>query len=224
MSARRRGKLAVGAGTLLVVLLAGPARACYTGLTIIPTADVLEPGEYALDFQYDGVFAAAADDTRIVNTEFGLAPRVEAGLDFDVSRDSEARVLLNAKWQLQAPDEARLGVALGLCNFGPHAQAAPYVVATQEFGATRGHVGLMHNEGETDWFAGIEQAVGERLSLLADYTSGAGNQASLAASVQFSDSLGLLVGVAWPNAAGEDTAFTVQFLIGGTLSKTGGGK
>lgn len=216
--------LTILVGSVLAVWSTSPALACYTSLLLIPTADVVAPQEYSLYLEYDGVVGDATGDTRLINTQFGVAPRVEAGVDFDISHDADAAVLLNVKWQLQPPDGRRTGVALGLCDVGPHAQAAPYVAATQEFGLTRGHCGLMHSEGETDWFAGVEQAIGEQVSAFADYTSGDANASSLGVSVQLNDRYGLVVGAMWPNADRADPEFTVQFSISGSWAKPGGGE
>jgi hypothetical protein len=210
--------------TMAVVWPGSPASACFSGLIVIPTADVVAPANYTIYLQYNHAFARAADGTQIVNTEFGVVPRLEAGVDFDLSRGADATVLFNAKYQLQPPDEKHTGVAAGICSLGPHAQAAPFVAATRSFGATRGHAGLMQNGRETDWFVGVDHAIGKRLSVFADYTSGDANESSVGASYQLSDQYGLLVGAMFPNASDDDTEFTVQFLINGSFKKPGGGK
>lgn len=174
-----------------VLGLAAPCPACYSGLIIIPTADMVEPGKYAIEPQLDGSLAESSIDTRILNSQFGLSPRLEAGVDFDLSDDADPRVLGNLKY-LAAPGSKRAAaIALGVCNMGSHIRSNPYVVATHELGSLRGHFGVMRIEGNNRWFAGMDRAVTDRLTLMADYTSGDENFSSVGFDYQFKDEFGV---------------------------------
>jgi len=199
-------------GVLAAFLFTIPAQACYTGLVNIPTAEVVEPGQYGIELQLDGSFASGTADTRILNTELGLSPRFEAGVDFDLSREAETRTLLNAKCLLSHGGN-RPALALGVCNVGRHASSTPYLVATQEFHQTRGHLGAARIDGRDRWFVGGDHAVNDKLTFMADYTSGSDNLAAVGASYQFADRFGVMAGVILPNSRDEDTGLTVHFVF-----------
>ena len=192
--------------------------ACYTGLTIIPTADVLDHGEYGLEQQFDGTFAAVGENTQVFDMEFGLLPRLEAGADFDLARDSDSRVLLNAKYLISEGGKHRPALALGTCNVGTNARSVPYLVATRGFDALRGHLGIMRMEGRDRWFVGSDFALNERLMLMADYVSGSENTSSVGASYQVNDRFGVLAGVVFPNERGTSTGFTLHLVLNGPFS------
>lgn len=199
-----------------VLGLAAPCPACYSGLIIIPTADMVEPGKYAIEPQLDGSLAESSIDTRILNSQFGLSPRLEAGVDFDLSDDADPRVLGNLKY-LAAPGSKRAAaIALGVCNMGSHIRSNPYVVATHELGSLRGHFGVMRIEGNNRWFAGMDRAVTDRLTLMADYTSGEENLASVGFNYQFKDEFGVMAGVLFPNSGDEDAGFSLHLVFTGS--------
>ena len=199
---------------LAAAVLTGPARACYTGLVNIPTAEVIEPGQYGIELQFDGSFAPGAD-ARILNTELGLSPRLEAGVDFDLSHGAETRALLNAKYLLVLGAEKHPALAAGICNVGRQASNTPYLVATQEFRGVRGHLGAARIDGHGRGFVGFDRAVNEKLILMADYTGGSDNFATVGASCQFTDRFGVMAGAILPNSRGEDAGFTVHFVFNG---------
>ncbi|HUV04042.1 MAG TPA: hypothetical protein VMX94_02925 [Armatimonadota bacterium] len=199
-----------------VLGLAAPCLACYSGLVVIPTADMVEPGGYAIEPQFDGLLAGSSIDTRILNLQSGISPRLEAGVDFDMSYDADPRILGNCKY-LMAPGSKRApAIALGLCNAGSKIRSSPYLVATQESGSLRGHFGIMRIEGNNRWFAGVDRAVSDRLTLVADYTSGDDNFASVGFNYQFEDEFGVMAGVLFPNAGDEDTGFSLHLVFTGS--------
>ncbi len=204
--------------SLAAVVLAGllvftlPARACYSGLLLIPTAETVPAGEYSLDLQLDGDATVPEVNTYLLNTEFGLNDRVEAGIDYLFSGDAGERLMVNAKY-LAYSAETR-AVALGIYNLGGDRKMIPYVTALQDLGAVRGHLGAQRNDGKIRWFVGVDRAVNDRLTLLADYISGDENAASLGVSYAINDRWSVCPGLVFPN---EDsaTSFTVHLVYGG---------
>jgi hypothetical protein len=213
---------------VLAVFLTGvcttPARACYTGLVNIPTAEVIEPGQYGLELQFDGAFARGDADTRILNTELGLSPRFEAGVDFDLSHEAETRTFWNAKYLLSLGGEKCPAFAIGVCNVGHSVSATPYLVATQQFRGVRGHLGAVRVEDHDCWFIGLDHAVNDKLTLMADSTSGSDNSATVGANYQFTDAFGIMAGAILPNSAGGETGFTVHFVLNGPFRHIHGEK
>ncbi len=154
----------------------------------------------------------------MLNTQFGIAPGLDAGLDFDLSDDAATTFLGNVKYLAVPGSERSPAVALGVCNMGGSLRSSPYVVATHDFEALRGHFGLLRIEGEDRWFIGADRAVTDRLTLMADYTNGGENFASVGIECQFDDNFGILGGVLFPNARGEGTGFTLPLVFTGSYT------
>ncbi|MHB0912926.1 MAG: hypothetical protein ACYC2Y_05720 [Armatimonadota bacterium] len=213
MSFVTRAKISV---SFLLGLSAVPACACPSGLAVIPTAEVVDIGSYSLESQFDGTFARGNEETRILNTEFGLSARFEAGVDYDLSEGAETRTLLNAKYILLNKEKSAL--AVGVCGIGEGVKCATYAVATQDFGGVRGHLGAIRIEGENRWFAGADKVVSERLTLMADYTDGDENASSVGFNYQISESRSIALGAIFPNEGG-DAEFTAHFVLGGSYRR-----
>ena len=198
---------------LLVMVTALPAPACYTGLGIIPTADTIKPGDYGVEMQFDGRLAGATADTRVLNTEFGLLPRFEAGVDFNISSESDSRILLNAKYLLLSDGKSCPALAIGVCNVGTRVKSSPYAVASHDFGVLRAHLGSMRIDASICWCAGIDRAITSRFTSMADYTSGRDNFASVGGSYQFSQHFGIMAAVGIPNDKNGNTDFTMHLVF-----------
>lgn len=215
----------IAAGAIAVLMLAsGAARAAHTGLVIIPTAETVGADHYIIEPQFDGTFPPRRAETRILNTEFGLGDRCEAGVDFDLSRDPPTRLLFNAKYLLLAGGAGTPALAVGVTNVGHDVRSAPHLVATLRSRALRGHLGAARIEGETRWFFGADHALSGRLTLMADYTSGQENFSSAGISYRHSEALELLVGAQFANADDGDTRFTAHLVITGTYRRARGGR
>ena len=198
----------------LLFLGTSPAHATYSGLVLIPTADMVPVGEYAVELQFDGSLGACKADTELLNTQFGFSSRLEAGLDFDLSKGVDSRILTNAKYIISPGGENRPSLALGTFNLAPNFKHTPYVVATQDFKAMRGHLGIMRTDSKNRLFVGADCPINDKISLMADYTGGEENSSSVGINYQPSDRFGILSGVQFPNAGG-DTLFTVHFTLSG---------
>ena len=73
--------------------------------------------------------------------------------------------------------------------------------------------------GNTRWFAGVERAVTDRLALMADFTSGDNNLASIGINYQLKDDFALMAGVLFPNAGDEDTGFSLHLVFEGSCGR-----
>ncbi len=195
------------------MVIVSPAPACYTGLGIIPIADTIKPGNYGVEMQFDGRLAGATADTSVLNFEFGLLPRFEAGIDFDMSRESDSRTLLNAKYLLLSDGKSCPALAIGVCNVGTHMESSPYAVASHDFGLLRAHLGSMRIDRSNRWFMGIDRAITSKFTFMADYTSGQDNFASVGGSYQLSQHFGIMAAVELPNDRSGNTAFTMHLVF-----------
>lgn len=214
---RGRGGIPQPVLAVLMILLAAPVSAGYSGLTLIPTADMVPRGEYTLELQIDGTIPATGVDIWLVNTQFGLSDRMEAGLDLDLSEEAETRALLNAKYLLHDGRGRGPSLAVGTANVGTSLRASPYLVMTQHFGPARCHVGGIRTESSNHWFVGVDRALTDRLTVLAEHISGEENFSSGAVSYQFSDRFGVHAAVQVPNSSDADVLYTVHFVLSGPL-------
>ncbi|MHB9026873.1 MAG: hypothetical protein ACYC7E_22290 [Armatimonadota bacterium] len=201
------------AGLLLAASL--PAWASYSGLLIIPTAETVGAGQFTVYLQVDGQIPDTVADTYLLDTEFGIGDRLEVGVDYDLSAGADPRWLFNAKYLFAEMPGLHAALAAGVTDVGNHLRPTPYVVMSKEHGAFRGHLGLMRIDGENDWFAGLDGAVNDKVTLMADYTSGDENGTSVGFDYALNDSLSISPGVVFPND-GSDTRFTLYLCFYGS--------
>lgn len=201
----------------LLVLASVPCMAAFTGLTQIPTADTLSPGEYEIELELDRILPGFESEESIIGSEAGLGPRSEAGIDLSLDGEPDWRILPNYKYAISPITRTRPGLAVG---FGPVVEefvTSPYLTAGQDFGPFRGHAGVLHIEDSFEWFAGVDRALSKDVVLMADYISGSGNAVSVGMSFEMSDRYGLLVGVLFPNSSKDNTIVTLELDFGGRL-------
>lgn len=207
---------------LLVLLLSAlPCFATYGGLVMIPTADVVGDGGYSIEWQIDGDLSELSTETRFLNTQFGIGDRFEAGIDFDFSSGADNDVLLNAKYVFGELGEGNVLLATGVHSVERDSKSVAYLVATGHYNGSRVHLGGHRRNGGNHWFAGIDRAISDRWTLMADYTSGREDYATAGFNYQFSERLGIMGGVLVPNEDG-DTLYTVHFVYGGNYKKPSG--
>lgn len=170
----------------LALLAAGSAAAQtapsfrgYTGLVIVPTADVVAEREYNFgvmteetdDFEANDVFANYSPTSDL---EIGINSFRGVG-----SRDREA--VINAKYRFLPETQDRAAVALGLTDLTGEVKSTAYVVASMSvargvslFGSRitniRGHLGV--GGGRLDGlFGGLSLFVGNRVMFSAEWDS-----------------------------------------------------
>lgn len=209
---------------LLFVVLASVAScsvpACYSGLIIIPTADVTGSYNWALDLQWQGYSRALRTDQLVVNTEIGIGDRFEMGIDVDAT-DGEVdhRVLFNAKYVFFKSERYGLATAAGIQNVNAKFTSTPYVAATEEFGATRIHAGVQHEDSSrNNWFVGLDHWINEQWQVMADYTRGKENYLS-AGAAWTGKKLQVVAGAQWPNGGGQPVAVLHVVLIGAVRAR-----
>lgn len=188
------------------LLLSMPAAACYSGLLIIPTADVTCPWTFSLDLQYEGSRSAFYTDALVLNTEFGLGEHIEVGVDFDLHPEAEHRVLLNGKWVFLRSEKHRFGAAVGFANMDPRFETYPYLVLTKDFGPLRVHLGVQHEDHRKNHaFVGVDRSFEGGWQIMADHTRGDHNWTSVGAG-RCCQGWGLYLGAQWPNGGGAGRA------------------
>jgi hypothetical protein len=188
--------------------------ACYSGLLVIPTADLVPAGQYSLETQYDFSTPISPDtSTLFLNTQFGITKGLELGVDFDLSKNADGRVIGNGKYVF---DLSGTPLALGFSSINSRFKSLPYAATALELPFGRLHLGLLGSEGKTRWFTGFDRALGSKWTAMADYSSGDENFSSAALNYAVSDQFGILAGAEFPND-GSSVIYSVHLVVCGSL-------
>lgn len=207
---------------LAVSAWALPAAACYTGLVLIPTTDVTPAYTWAVDLQYQGYSRTFRTDALILNTEIGIGDRAEIGLDLDLTSGAhtDRRALLNGKLVLYVNPDRGLALAAGLTNY--HTRFAPvaYLVGSKDLGVFRVQAGAQYDRDASRWdgFVGLDRSFESGWSVMADYTTGDENFASVGIGWQPAERLGILLGAQWPNGGGPGV-YVIHLVLTGPFKK-----
>ncbi|MCL5104565.1 MAG: hypothetical protein M1133_10715 [Armatimonadetes bacterium] len=195
------------------------AFACYSGLLLIPTTDVVGRGEYSMEYQNDFSTPITRDNrATLFNTEYGISRGLELGFDVDASPTADTDAIGNIKYAFELGGGTKLPVAIGSYNMSQNLKSATYGVVGQTFGFGRLSLGALRTDTATRWFAGVDRPISDRWTLMADYTSGRENYWSVGANYVVSDRYSVLAGVEYPNVPGEDIIYSLHFVICGSLS------
>jgi hypothetical protein len=74
----------------------------------------------------------------------------------------------------------------------------------------------MHIDGKRRWLTGIDRAISEHTTLMADYISGDENYSSIAVGHQWTEGFGITAGIQFPNGGGE-SLYTLHLVITGRI-------
>lgn len=114
---------------MLLALAGTAARGAFSGLGVIPTADVVGAGQYSLEFEIGGGLTGLTCDARSLLMQFGANDGFEAGVDFDLCDDTEPFAVLNAKYVFAGTAADGHALAAGIANVGAD-EVNPYLAAT----------------------------------------------------------------------------------------------
>jgi len=197
----------VGPTALLLAALAAlapslKAAAAPSGLSLIPTADLLPPGVASLEVETVGDHVLPGDQGEtFALSQFGVTMRLEAGADRRIG-GCPGHTFLNAKW-LVLPEERGLpAVAVGIQNVAGGLRAEPFLVGTRSLAQTRFHLGTVRTEGALRPLAGIDHTVGT-LTLLAEVLGGPEGIAAGGIAVPLTSRLGLTYAATLPTRGGQ---------------------
>lgn len=201
---------------VMFVGIASRALACYSGLTLIPTAETVGPGVLSIEEQVDTSASPIRTESHIINTQFGIGERFEAGVDFDLSDDVNARTLVNAKYVLVPHNGRALAFATGVYNINSSFRSIPYLTCCTHVRRADMHFGVMRTDSRNRWFAGLHRPLFGSVCLMADHISGEENASALGLECDLGDRYGLLIGKQYPNGSG-DPSLTFHLVM--TLSR-----
>lgn len=196
---------------LLAAMACGPAHAVYSGLFIIPTADVMTRGQMSFELQLDGGWRLRTADTRIINTQFGLGGRFEAGADLYM-HETPATPVFNFKYSVPTGKSAPVQVAAGLINYGERRQGTGFVAATRDLKRVRLHAGLLRTPGINQAFMGTDFRIRPNLLGMADYVTGPTGLMSMGVGYTVDKTKSVLLGAMFGNRGGE-ARYTCHFVF-----------
>ena len=154
-----------------------PSFGGYTGLLLVPNADVLDAGSFNV-----GYFTSdTTDKPRAFVGNYGIDGSVEVGIN-RLRSDDGTDTLLNAKYAIRKETEKKVALAAGIVDATGELGRTIYLVGSKSIGKqlrafdkeitnVRVYFGL-GSGGELDGLlAGASAVLGKRLALLAEYDS-----------------------------------------------------
>jgi hypothetical protein len=189
---------------IAALLLAQAAHCAPTGLNIIPTADVLDPGVVSLQTQSIGAGTPwASEAATAVLFEIGFGKGWEAGLDHPLD---DPDTWGNIKYRLWEETKARPALAVGLEAIGADIGIQPYVTAYKSFGPTRVHFGAFGVGRANIGMLGLDRPLTDRLTFQGDYLSSRNDALTYGLVFDVSSTVSLTVARVQANSADvEDT-------------------
>lgn len=166
-------------GLMITACVAAPSFRGYTGLVIIPTARVLDVGEYDFGFMVEDKGISHLND---IFVNYSPKQNLEVGVNaYQPASSDKRKAVINAKYLLAAETEEAASVAVGVIDLADQVNISPYAVATKSiirrakvFGhstvSLRGHAGF--GFGDIDaLFVGLSAYAGNRVMLSIEYDS-----------------------------------------------------
>ncbi|MHB8995854.1 MAG: hypothetical protein ACYC63_11470 [Armatimonadota bacterium] len=192
----------------LLFLCAQAAQCAPSGLNIVPTADILEPGVVSLETESIGAKTPWDSDAAVLFLlQIGLGNGWEAGLDHLLDGP---HTRLNAKYRLCDETEGRPALALGLEAIGAEGGVQAYLTGTKTFGATRIHLGAFGVGGRNRAMLGLDRPLGRDVTFQADYVSGASNALTYGLAINLNDTVAITLARANANSAEVEDAYIVN--------------
>jgi hypothetical protein len=192
---------------LIIALMAlvGPVFCCPTGLTLIPTADVLSQGGVFFCTERCGALSTSVSNAES-NSYFQLGLGYGLEMGYDVYDDNTHA--WNVKWALPT----LLGgtaIALGIKEISDGVTAQPYIMGTRPLGSGRLHLGLLDNSGSIQPILGYDRQIMERVKLELDYISGDDNSASLGFWIDINKTTGINLAYTRQNSGSDRDGFSL---------------
>lgn len=186
---------------------AAPSFRGYSGLVVVPTADVLEEGDWDA-----GVMTEDIDDIDVndIFVNYGIQEGLEVGINSFLPVEADDReTLVNAKYQLMPETESRASVAFGLIDLTDEVEATAYMVVSKslvrgirafdsDITNLRGHIGF--GGGRLDgMFLGLSAFIGNRAMFSVEWDS-----TDINLGFKFTPVRGIRLHAAWFDLGGAD--------------------
>lgn len=198
--------------SLLAVAL--PAYPSETGLILIPTAETAGAGQYVVDFTIDASCPGRRVDAYVLNTQFGVGDRFEAGVDLLFAPDARPDTRVNWKYLFAVDGRGGWAAAGGISSITAQARPSPYAVVSKWFETTGLHLGVIRPERSGRWMVGADHYLTDRLRLLADHITGEANSWAVGLEYSLNERAVLCASLTFPNTEG-DTVFSMTVEVSG---------
>jgi len=183
------------AAILLTVALCCQSWSAPCALIQIPTADVIDKNQCYIDTAItpnsgDGGFLSDC----VFESCFGVKDGFECGFDFATDSVGEGVFFLKQHIRKHSKWTAAFGInGIGLQDISLN----PYIMFSSDTEPVRAHIGVDYIEDECRVMLGVERAVSDRFTLIADWISGADGAWSAGFNYTFGreDEWGLMAGV-----------------------------
>jgi hypothetical protein len=194
---------------LLLLLSTRGAWAAPSGLNIIPTTDLLDVRQIEIGIQNTNVnyiFEPTVFDKPLpqLQTQMGLTPRLEAGIDVGPVDVAQYGPLLNVKWLVATPGLQHPALAVGVFNLAQGLNPAYYAVASHPLTPRGGRQVRLHSGALWDGYAmqamlGLDAELGNSVTLYTDWTSGQDGFASFGFDVEIDEVQGFDTSILYSN-------------------------
>ena len=179
----------------------------------MPTADLAPDKEFIAEIQFDGAIEHFGADTRLLNFEVGFADRLEAGLDYDASEESDEPWLFNGKLKLWQNAKSSISAAAGVRNYGAAESPEAFGVAMWSLDMIRLHAGAtFSDELREDGVVGADCEWRPGWWGFVEWTSGPENSGAVGLNVPLPGPLDLLGAVTIPNSSREELGYTMHLV------------
>jgi hypothetical protein len=187
---------------ILATAASSPLRAAPLGLVIIPTADILEPGQYLLELETFGKgFPPRTFIYQFLNTQFGITEHLDAGVDLRMS-SSEVTTEAMFNWKYAFP-AGGIDLAVGTASIGRDQELIHYLVSNIPSGDFVANLGIQHSNRKAGILVGGRYQQ-ERYIVMADYTGDRDFYSSVGFNYLFSNTFDVQLGVLFPNNGDEE--------------------
>lgn len=159
--------------------ICAPSFRGYTGLVKVPSANVLDQGEFSVGVMTEGTDRFEANDAFAM---YGILPQIEMGVDsFQGHSTNDRTALVNLKYRFSPESESKSGYAVGIIDATDSVERTAYAVATKSLirrtnifasvvSSIRGHIGV--GTGDLSGvFGAISVFSGNRIVFTAEWDS-----------------------------------------------------
>lgn len=200
-------------GFLILGMLNNLVFSAPSGLSLIPSVDVLGISDYDIELQIDGNFPIGlGGSTFTYLTQFGLYKNLEGGVDFSLA-PGEGLATYNIKYLAY---DKKYKVAVGIQNIVKDGNANYYLTSSKEVRNYRLHFGASTEKDNNNIFLGVDKTM-NKLGVMSDYISGNLGCFCVGISYILNDNLGFLFSYNKPNDKNTKNSYTFYIAHFGIL-------
>lgn len=194
--------------TVVLSLVGVSAWCAPSGLSSIPTTDVLESGTVSIETESNGSgrpWGRKCDHFSLL--QVGLGKGVEIGVDRCLNNPDH---WLNGKWKVVDETAKRPAIAFGMQAVSDNESSQPYLVISKSLSVVRAHAGVIKLDGRLRNLYGVDYTLNKRMTLVADRINGNGNSLTYGLAVNMSNRFSMTVARTKGNSAEINDGYIVN--------------